>query len=93
MLVACSAREVFWEVLVYLCAVLYRVDLCLNLYLYLRCYSAARVWFREGLWEVVESEAGGHRFPRLSENIHSNLQIVTTQWLVGVENVMLLIIL
>ena len=67
--------------------------LCLDLYMSLRRYSAARVWFRQGLWEVVESEAGGHRFPRLSENIHSNLQIVTTQWLVGVENVMLLIIL
>ena len=46
------------------------------------CICAAtlrRVWFTEGLWEVVESEAG-QRFPRLSENIHSNLQIVATQW-------------
>ena len=56
MLVACSVREVFGEVLVYLCAVLYGAYLCLNLYLYLRWYSAARVWFTEGLWEVVESE-------------------------------------
>ena len=60
--------------------------MCLNLYLYLRRavylylrrYSARRVWFTEGLWEVVESEA--REFPRLSENIHSNLQIVATQW-------------
>ena len=47
------------------------------MYLYLRRYSARRVWFTEGLWEVVESEA--REFPRLSENIHSNLQIVTTR--------------
>ena len=67
----------FWEVLVCLYHV---VPGCICDWICI-CICAAtlrRVWFTEGLWEVVESEAG-QRFPRLSENIHSNLQIVATQ--------------
>ena len=65
----------FWEVFVPCCSRCICDWICI-------CICAAtlrRVWFTEGLWEVVESEAG-QRFPRLSENIHSNLQIVATQW-------------
>ena len=78
MLVACSARKVFGEVLVYLYAVfvpgfvfVFAVVLCGARLVHRRTLGSGGKWTR------------GHRFPRLSENIHSNLQIVTTQWLVG----------